>query len=143
MSRDTVELLKECDAGISMGVSAIEDVLSKVESRELAKILTESKEKHENLKNDALLMLNKYHESGKAPSTVAKTMSKLKTNLKLFISENDDTVREIITDGCDMGIKSLRGYIGKYESANKDAKLIADKVIKLEEELSDSIRHNC
>lgn len=140
MSKDTVELLKECDAGISMGVSAIEDVLSRVESRKLAQILTESKEKHESLKNDALLLLNKYHASGKAPSAMAKTMSKLKTNLKLAISENDTTVCEIITDGCDMGIKSLRGYIGKYESADKDAKNIADKVIKLEEELAESLR---
>ena len=54
MNTDTVELLKECDAGISMGVSSIDDVLSKVENRELMKILMNSKEEHEDLKNNLL-----------------------------------------------------------------------------------------
>ena len=67
-------------------------------------------------------------------------MSKFKTELKLTFSEDDQTVSKLINDGCHMGIKSLRGYIGKYESADKDAKQIADKVIKLEEELSKRVK---
>lgn len=139
MNTDTVELLKECDAGITMGVSSIDDVLGKVEDRELMKILMESKEEHEDLKNDALLLLNRYNASGKAPNPMAKTMSKLKTNLRLTFDETDSAICELITKGCDMGIKSLRGYIGKYESADKDAKDIANKVIEIEERLSEKI----
>lgn len=140
MSADTVELLKECDSGISMGVSSINDMLSRVESRKLSKILSDSKEDHENLKNDALLLLNKYNESGKAPSAMASVMSKLKTNLRLAVSENDSAVCELIAEGCDMGIKSLRGYLEKYESADSEAKKIADRVIRLEEKLMRDIR---
>lgn len=139
MNTDTVELLKECDAGITMGVSSIDDVLGKVEDRELMKILMDSKEEHEDLKNDALLLLNRHNASGKAPNPMAKTMSKLKTNLKLAFDETDSAICELITQGCDMGIKSLRGYIGKYESADKDAKDIANKVIEIEERLSEKI----
>ena len=58
MSKDTIELLRECDAGITMGVSSINDVLSRVKSRKLASILSESKEEHEDLKNDALLLFH-------------------------------------------------------------------------------------
>ncbi len=139
MSKDTIELLKECDAGITMGVSSINDVLSRVKNRELSYVLSLSKEEHEDLKNDALLLLKKHNSDGKSPSAIAKAMSKIKTEFKLALSENDSTVCELIDDGCHMGIKSLRGYIGKYESADKEAKHIADKVIRLEEKLLKSI----
>lgn len=137
MSRDTIELLKECDAGISMGVSSINDVLSNVSDRRLMQILKESKEEHEDLKNDALLALNRYNESGKAPNPIAKTMSKLKTGLKLTLSDDDTAICEIISEGCNMGIKSIRGYINKYENAGEDAVNLAERIIELEERLSE------
>ena len=140
MNSDTVELLKECSSGIKMGVSAINDVLSHVEARELSEILINSKEEHEKLENETFLMLNEYNDSGKEPNAIAKTMSKLKTGLKMTIDDSDKSICQIIDEGCAMGIQYIRKYLDKYESANSDAKSIADKVIKLEENLSDEIK---
>ena len=36
IEQDTIKLLRECDAGIKMGISAIDDVLEYVKSEELA-----------------------------------------------------------------------------------------------------------
>ena len=140
MNTDTVELLKECNAGIKMGVATINDVLSHIESRKLSEILINSKEEHEKLENETFLILNDYGENGKEPSGIAQTMSKLKTNLKIAFDDSDKSICELIDEGCGMGIKNIRKYMDKYGSADHSAKSIADKLIKLEENLSREVR---
>ena len=46
IEQDTIKLLRECDAGIKMGVSSIEDVLDNVTSTDLKQVLTECKREH-------------------------------------------------------------------------------------------------
>ena len=140
MNTDTVELLKECNAGIKMGVSTINDVLSHVENRELSEILVNSKEEHEKLENETFLLLNDYGKNGKEPNAVAQTMSKIKTGLKMTFDDSDKSICEIIDEGCGMGIQNIRKYLDKYESAERDAKNIADKLIKIEENLSREVK---
>ena len=52
INNDTVNLLKECNAGIQMGVSAIDEVLPKVESKNLETLLNDYKNKHTQLGNE-------------------------------------------------------------------------------------------
>lgn len=132
---DTIELLKECNSGIKMGVASIDEVLDYVKNRDLKYILSNCKEKHEKLGNETHSILNEYHDSGKEPNIVAKGMSWMKTNLKLTINESDSTIADLITDGCNMGIKSLRKYLNEYEAAEEKAKDIAKRLISLEEDL--------
>ena len=46
----------------------------------------------------------------------------------------------IMTDGCDMGIKSLTKYLNRYKNATNEAKSIAKRLIALEENLGKEIR---
>ena len=39
-----------------------------------------------------------------------------------------------MTDGCDMGIKSLYQYLNQYQSADRTSKEICKKLISIEEE---------
>ena len=75
IEHDTIRLLRECDAGIKMGVSAIDEVLEYVESQELKSCLLKSMEEHEKIKGNLLELLNEYHDDGKEPSAMAKGMS--------------------------------------------------------------------
>ena len=43
---DTIKLLRECDQGIEMGISSIDEVYDYVYSKELKNFLKESKERH-------------------------------------------------------------------------------------------------
>ena len=43
IEQDTIKLLRECDAGVKMGVASIDDVLDQVHSRALEQYLTECK----------------------------------------------------------------------------------------------------
>ena len=133
--QDTIELLKECDAGAQMGTDAIEEVLTHIDDPKLEQILKEACDKHSELSEEIHNLLNDLGESGKEPNTMAKGMSWLKTNFKLTTDESDNTVADLITDGCDMGVKSLRRYLNQYSAADKNAKELAGKLIQVEENL--------
>ena len=42
IEQDTIKLLRECDAGVKMGVSAIDEVMDYVKDNDLRKILQHS-----------------------------------------------------------------------------------------------------
>ena len=62
-------------------------------------------------------------------------MSDIKTIVKMGIDESDKTVANLITDGCNMGIKSLNKYLNQYAMADVISKKITEKLIRLEENL--------
>ena len=136
VNNDTIELLKECNAGIKMGISAIDGVVSRTTSGQLQSILYDSREKHEHLGNETSRLLQKYGDQTKEPNAMAKSMSWLKTNAKLMMDESDNTVSDLITDGCNMGVKSLNRYLNQYDAADEESKKLAKELIKIETELA-------
>ena len=140
MEDDTIKLLRECNAGIKMGVTSLNDVLDHVSDDHMRDILQESKKVHEKLGNETHKFLNEYHDQGKEPAVTAKMMSWMKTNVKLGGEESDRTVADLITDGCNMGVKSLSRYLNQYEAADEHAKDIAKRLIHLEAQLAADIR---
>lgn len=135
MEDDTVKLLRECDAGIKMGVATIDQVLEYVKDEKLVRVLSECKEEHEKMKKEIQVLLEKVHDDGKEPSMMAKGMSWVKTNVMLVMKESDATIADLITDGCNMGVKSLKQYLNQYQAADGKAKGIAKKLIDSEERL--------
>ena len=86
------------------------------------------------------MLLNEYGESEKEPNPMAKGMSWLKTNVMLAAKESDNTVADLITDGCNMGVKSLIRYKNKYKAANDKSKKLAQELIEIEEDLRKDMR---
>ncbi len=140
IEQDTIRLLRECDAGVKMGVSSIEDVMPHVKGDTFRKYLSECKEEHNVLQAEIDAMLEKYHDEGKEPNPMAKSMSWVKTNMKLAWDESDETIADLMTDGCNMGVKSLNKYLNEYEAAEERAKDITKRLINLEEKLTIDIR---
>lgn len=140
INNDTIELLKECNAGIKMGISSIDDVLPSVRNSDLKKKLEVCKNEHEKLETETQNILNDYDDSGKEPNQMAKAMSWLKTNTKMSFSPTDETISDLMTDGCNMGVKSLNKYLNQYEAAEEKVKDITKRLINLEEKLAIDIR---
>jgi len=140
IEQDTIKLLRECDAGIKMGVESIEDVLDYVRSDHLQQTLNTCKREHDKLKTEVDSLLHKYHDEGKNPNPIAQGMSFMKTNMKLVMHESDNTIADLITDGCNMGVKSLNKYLNQYEAADEVSKDITKRLINLEEKLAVDIR---
>ena len=137
---DTIKLLRECDAGVKMGVSSIDEVLPYVHSDILSGYLSRCKEEHLELKREIRGLLDKYDDDGKNPNPMAKGMSWIKTNVRLVIKESDHTIADLMTDGCNMGVKSLNRYLNQYKAADEISKDIAKRLINLEEKLAIDIR---
>ncbi len=140
IEQDTIKLLRECDAGIKMGVASIDEVMDHVQSEYLRTCLSECKSEHEVLKDEIQTSLDRFHDEGKNPNPMAKSMSWIKTNVKLAAEETDSTIADLITDGCNMGVKTLNRYLNQYEAADENSKDITKRLIHLEEKLTADIR---
>ena len=140
IEQDTIKLLRECDAGIKMGVSSIDDVLDHVKSSQLRRILSANKQEHQQLKTEIQQLLDRYGDEGKNPNPIAKGMSWMKTNMKLTMEDTDATIAELMTDGCNMGVKSLHRYLNQYKAADETSKDITKRLTNLEEKLAIDIR---
>lgn len=134
-SNDTIYLLKECDSGSKMAVSSIDDVLSMVDSKQFRQLLVESKEHHEKLGNEIHELLLQYGSDEKDPNPIAKSMSWLKTNFKTMMNHSDSTIADLMTDGCNMGVKSLNKYLNEYPAADRKVQNICKELITIEEKL--------
>lgn len=137
---DTVKLLKECDAGIKMAVSSFDEVLEDISDSEMKQLLQESKAHHEELENEICELLISHGTEEKNPNPIAKGMSWMKTNMKMGMDNSDATVADLITDGCDMGIKSLNKYLNQYKAADYKSKDICNRLIAMEEQLEKELR---
>ena len=137
---DTIKLLRECDSGIKMGVSSIEDVVNRVKDENFKQRLEACKSEHEQLKSEVQRMLDRYQDEGKNPNPMLQGMSWIKTNVMLSMEDSDRTIADLMTDGCNMGVKSLNRYLNQYEAAEERAKDITKRLINLEEKLTIDMR---
>lgn len=140
IEQDTVKLLRECDAGVKMGVKSIDDVIEYVESDTFEKRLKDCRREHEKLDGEIRQQLDRFKDHGKEPNPMAKSMSWMKTNVKLAVDNSDHTIADLMTDGCNMGVKSLNKYLNQYQAADEFSKDIAKRLINLEEKLAVDIR---
>ncbi len=71
---------------------------------------------------------------------MAKGMSYIKTNVKIAMEHTDQTIADLVTEGCDMGIRSLQRYINQYQAASDEAKKLTKKLMEAEGHLRDNMR---
>ena len=74
---------------------------------------------------------------------MAKVMSKMKSDVKLNMAEGENADRmaaDLITDGCNMGVKSLYKYLNQYPAADGKIKQLAKNVAQAEDTLVKELR---
>ena len=140
IEQDTVRLLRECDAGVKMGVASLEDVMPAVHSPALLRTLSVCREEHEALSSQIQQQLDRFGDEGKNPSPIAQKMSWVKTKLELGLESTDAVIADLMTDGCNMGVKSLNRYLNQYEAADERSKDMAKRLIHLEQQLVTDIQ---
>ena len=140
MDNDSIKLLRECDSGIRMGVSSIDEIMENVSDKTMKQILEDSRQEHCKLEHEVEEYLEQYKEPKKEPAAMAKAMSWMKTNMKLAIKDSDKTVADLITDGCNMGVKTVHRYLNQYPAAEKKVRGIAEKLAGIEEKLAKDMR---
>ena len=126
---DTILLLRECDSGLKMAISSLDEVLDVI------------KNKHQTLKKEIDQLLKENNIKEKEPSLMAKSMSWLKMNFKIQMNEDDQTIASLLFEGCSMGIESLFKYLHQYDHADTKIKKLTYDLIEIEKELSDKIQN--
>lgn len=129
---DTLKLLRECDVGVKMGLSSIDEVTPKSQSEDMRKMLSEFRAEHDNLLAEIQSEISKLGDDGKNPNPIAKGMSWMKTNFKLAVDESDNTIAKLMTEGCVMGIDSIERYLSEFSAADDKSRKYAHKLIDLE-----------
>ena len=140
IEKDTIRLLRECDAGIKMGIASIDDVMDRVKRTEFLQMLEKCKKAHQQLEQEIRSCLDRFGDDGKDPNPIAKGMSWVKTTMKLGLEGSDATVADLMTDGCNMGVKSLSKYLNQYKAADEKSRDLCKRLIALEEQLAVDIR---
>lgn len=140
IEQDTVRLLRECDAGVKMGMEAIDEVLGRIQCETFRRVLAESRRHHDALDAEIQQALRRFQDDGKDPGPMAKGVSWVKNNALLAVKPGDETIADLMTDGCNMGVKSLHKYLNEYKAADESSKEIAKKLVNLEQKLAVDIR---
>lgn len=140
IEQDTIKLLRECNAGVKMGVTSIEEVLGKAKAPAMRKALADCKAEHETLGREIRTELARFQDEGKEPNPMVEGMSWVKTEAMLLMKDCDATIADLMTDGCSMGVKSLNRYLNQYEAASERSKDIAKRLIHLEQNLAEDMR---
>lgn len=140
MNEDTINLLRECNSGIKMVIESINNVMPYVKSEELKSVLNACKDKHAVLGDETHKALINADESTKNAHPVVQVMSDMKIRATVTLKKSDNTVADVMTDGCNMGIKSIYKYLNQFASADDNSKSIANRLISAEQELRTDLR---
>ena len=133
IEHDTIELLRECDAGIQIGIGTLDEVKDHVYNDDFRQQLDGYQREYANLQNEIQGLLHTYHDEGKDPNPLAQGMAWMKTNMTIAVDNSDAKIADIITDGCNMGIKSLNKYLNQYKAADDRSKEFTKRLINLQE----------
>lgn len=139
-NQDTANLLRETDKGIKMAMYSFDQLLERVKDPALKKVIKEAKNEHQQLQNDTEAMMKAHNIYEEDPGPMAKGMAWLHTNTKMSMEDDDRTIADIITDGCNMGSKKLYKYINEYAKADENAAQTAKQLITAEENLEEKLR---
>ena len=140
IEQDTVKLLRECDAGIRMGTESIDEVVEYVRAPGMRDLLNTCRYEHTKLGTEIRTQLDRFQDKGKSPNPIVQKMGWVKTGMKLAMDESDETIADLMTDGCNMGVKSLNRYLNQYKAADELSKDIAKRLINLEQQLTVDLR---
>lgn len=140
-TKETIAILKECDAGVKMALASLDDVWEHVRSSELRAILNTTRAQHQMVSREVQSLLQEYGGSEKDPNPVARKMSAMMADVKLGLDKSDASAARLLLEGCDMGIQSLHHYLNRYRGAEVPARAACRTLVAIEEQLGRDVRN--
>ena len=141
MDKNTADLLRECSSGCHMAIGSMEQVKGAVSDPLLRGVIDEYNEKHMELKRRSDELLRGAGESSKTPGSMAAAFAWLSTEMKMMVNDSSHQIASVMTDGCNMGIKSISQYLNKYSGASDESRRIAGDIVSTEESFMRDLRH--
>jgi len=140
MNSDTISLLQKCDAGCKNATNSMEQVMGFVQDNNLKNVISDYNQKHIKIGNQCHSLLDKYGSNEKDPQLMTRAMTFMSTEIKMMTGDTNKKAAEIMVDGCNMGIKTVSGYINQYSNANNESLQMANKIVKTEQDFIEELR---
>lgn len=140
VSQDSVELLKECDAGCKMAIDSMEQISKYVTDDKLKSLITKYNADHIKIEEDIHRMLNQMGEEEKEPNPIAKVSSWLQSEVKMTMKGDTHEAASLLTDGCNMGIKSLCEYKNSYKAADDKCVNVCERICNIETKMVEDLQ---
>ena len=140
VSQDTIELLKECDAGCKMAIDSMEQISKYVIDEELKSIIQKHNAAHIKVEEDIHRRLNKLGEEDKDPNPIAKASSWIQSEVKMMMKGDSKQAAHLLTDGCNMGVKTLCEYKNTYKAADEESVRMCDRICIMESKMAEELQ---
>lgn len=140
VSKDTIELLKECDAGCKMAIDSMEQISRYVTDDQLKTIIQKYNNDHIKMEEDIHRMLNNHGAEGQEPNPMAKASSWIQSEVKMMIKGDSKQAASLLTDGCNMGVKSLCEYKNSYKAADERSVAMCEKLCDIETRMAKNLQ---
>ena len=131
-NQDTIELLSQINAGCKMAIDSMEQVGKSVDDKRLKDIIAKYNEEHIIMEETTHRLLNDAGVPEQEPGLLAKTFASLQAKMKLMIKDDVHQAAEILTDGCNMGLKSLCEYKNSYKAADEKSVSLCQQLCDIE-----------
>ena len=140
VSQDTIELLKECDAGCKMAVDSMEQIGKYVTDDQMKSIIKKYNGAHIKLEEEIHRTLNHLGEEEKEPNPIAKASSWIQSEVKMMIKGDSKQAAHLLTQGCNMGVTSLHQYKNQYKAADDRSVAICERLCDLETSMTKELQ---
>lgn len=134
-NKDTMSLLKECNAGCKSATNSMEQLQKYVRDDALDRILRHYIDRHAVIGEECHARLNAAGMSEENPAPLPAAMAKMGIAMKMAMDPDTAHIADMLEDGCHMGIRSLAKYRNQYKNASADAKELTNELIDLETEM--------
>ena len=118
-----------------MAMESITQLKDKVSDKQLRQIMDKYYAGHSQLEAECRQILNDVGKPDKEPGMIVTAIANFQSRIKMVMDDDAKKAAEIMTDGCNMGIKSLSGYINEYKNADAKSMAIAEKLRRLEDNM--------
>lgn len=96
MDKQTVTLLKECNAGCKMAINSMDRLKDFLMNAELEQTLTTCKEQHKKLEEESSKLLKEMGECEQQPDKIASAFSWITTEMKLMIKDDSAQIAKLL-----------------------------------------------
>lgn len=139
-SQDTIELLKQCDAGCKMAIDSMKQIGKFVTDDKLNTLIKKYNADHIKMEEDIHRALNNIGAEGGEPNPIAKASSWIQSEVKMMMKGDSKQAASLLTDGCNMGVKSLCEYKNSYKAADDKSVSICEKLCDIETKMAEDLQ---
>ena len=140
MNDQTAKLLKECNVGCKMALRSMDQVEDYLEDSELERVVEDYRREHEHVEKETSRLLMQAGASEKEPSPMVAASSWITTEMRLMMKGDCHQVAKLMMNGCNMGIQSIAKCQNECKEASREARQIAEGLIKTEEDFMGRMR---